>query len=260
MKCVILAAGRGTRLRPHTDTIPKAMVGFLGVPLITYQVKVLQQAGIHEIGIVSGYRSSEFDVFELPKFYNKNFASTNMVESFFSSKTFWEKDQSDLIISYGDIIYEQRNLEKLLSKTGDMTVMVDDRWLDLWSLRQSDPLNDAETLKFDEDGFISEIGKKPKSLSQIQSQYTGLMKLDGRLKKDMLRFYDTLDRNKLYDGQEFHKMYMTTFIQMLINHGWAINAARINNGWLEFDTTEDLVLYENMYREGTLHKLWCDRN
>ena len=55
--------------------------------------------------------------------------------------------------------------------------MTDDNWLSLWSLRNENPINDAETMKFDRQGNIIELGKKPKSINEIESQYTGLIKI-----------------------------------------------------------------------------------
>ena len=69
----------------------------------------------------------------------------------------------------------EKNLETLLRANGDIVVMVDDGWLDLWTVRNENPLNDAETLKYGDKGQIIEL-KKPKSLSEIKGQYTGLIK------------------------------------------------------------------------------------
>ncbi|MBM2830784.1 MAG: mannose-1-phosphate guanylyltransferase [Gammaproteobacteria bacterium] len=51
MRAMILAAGRGERMRPLTNTISKAMLEVNGRPLIQYQVEYLVQAGIREIVI-----------------------------------------------------------------------------------------------------------------------------------------------------------------------------------------------------------------
>ena len=50
-KAFVLAAGMGTRLRPLTDTMPKALVKVGGEPLIAHVIRKLQQAGCDEITV-----------------------------------------------------------------------------------------------------------------------------------------------------------------------------------------------------------------
>lgn len=49
MKAMIFAAGLGTRLRPYTDTMPKALVPVDGKPMIWHQVRKLKAAGVDEV-------------------------------------------------------------------------------------------------------------------------------------------------------------------------------------------------------------------
>jgi CTP:phosphocholine cytidylyltransferase-like protein len=51
MKAMVLAAGQGTRLRPLTDTQPKALVPVGGRPMIEYSLLLLRYYGIHDIVI-----------------------------------------------------------------------------------------------------------------------------------------------------------------------------------------------------------------
>jgi len=55
MKAMILAAGRGERLRPFTDTTPKPLLEVAGQPLIAYQLRALAAAGIKEVIINVSY-------------------------------------------------------------------------------------------------------------------------------------------------------------------------------------------------------------
>jgi MurNAc alpha-1-phosphate uridylyltransferase len=55
MKAMILAAGRGERMRPLTDTVPKPLLPIGGRCLIEYHLLALVAAGIHEVVINLGY-------------------------------------------------------------------------------------------------------------------------------------------------------------------------------------------------------------
>ena len=49
MKAMIFAAGLGTRLKPHTNSIPKALVEVGGKPLIQHTIEKLKESGFDEI-------------------------------------------------------------------------------------------------------------------------------------------------------------------------------------------------------------------
>jgi mannose-1-phosphate guanylyltransferase / phosphomannomutase len=51
MKAIILAAGKGTRLKPLTNNIPKVMLPINGKPLLEYTIKLFKKYGIKEIAI-----------------------------------------------------------------------------------------------------------------------------------------------------------------------------------------------------------------
>ncbi len=51
MKAMILAAGRGERMRPLTDTLPKPLLQVAGKALIEYHIEALHKAGINELVI-----------------------------------------------------------------------------------------------------------------------------------------------------------------------------------------------------------------
>jgi NDP-sugar pyrophosphorylase family protein len=53
---IILAGGRGERLRPYTEDRPKPMVEVLGVPILAYQMHWLQTQGVTDIVMACGYR------------------------------------------------------------------------------------------------------------------------------------------------------------------------------------------------------------
>jgi len=57
LKAIILAGGRGKRLRPVTDYIPKPLVPIKNIPIIEWQIKYLKKFGINEVIICTGYKA-----------------------------------------------------------------------------------------------------------------------------------------------------------------------------------------------------------
>ena len=56
MQAVILAGGKGTRLRPLTTSLPKSMIPIAGKPFLDYEIKLLKRAGIVDFVICVGYK------------------------------------------------------------------------------------------------------------------------------------------------------------------------------------------------------------
>ena len=57
MKAIILAGGRGKRLRPITDYVPKPLIPIKNIPIIEWQIKYLKRFGVSEVIICSGYKT-----------------------------------------------------------------------------------------------------------------------------------------------------------------------------------------------------------
>ena len=56
MYALILAGGKGERLRPLTDSLPKPMVPVCGKPILEHQVEWLKAGGVTDVVFLAGYR------------------------------------------------------------------------------------------------------------------------------------------------------------------------------------------------------------
>lgn len=56
MQCVVLAGGLGTRMRPWTDTVPKALLPVAGSPFVDHQLRLLAHRGVTDVVLSIGYR------------------------------------------------------------------------------------------------------------------------------------------------------------------------------------------------------------
>ena len=106
--------------------------------------------------------------------HNPRYADTNMVASLMCARAAFD-GADDVLIAYGDIVYEPRLVEAVRATRSDVGVVVDRQWRRLWELRMEDPLADAETLRLDADGFLVELGRQPERAADIEGQYVGLV-------------------------------------------------------------------------------------
>ncbi|MGE5477369.1 MAG: NTP transferase domain-containing protein [Bacteroidales bacterium] len=254
-RAVILAAGLGSRLRPITDDRPKCLAPLAGKTLLDRQLAALRAAGIDDITAVVGYCQQAIVQPGLHKVENPRYDSTNMVASLFCAEHLLD-GKSDLVMVYGDIVFERRVLETVLATPGDVTIAADRQWRRYWAERMDNPLADAETFKLAADGRVKELGKKPQSYDEIEAQYTGLVRFSAAAHARIRASFHGLDRAARYDGRDVDNMFMTSFLQILIDQGYDVRPAFIENGWLEVDTVTDLELYEGWHRAGTLGRFY----
>ena len=236
-KVILLEAGEGKRLRPYTLDRPKCMVEIDGESLISHQLGVLRSEGLSDIVMVSGYKAEMLEQFDCKLKHNPRYFETNMVWSLFCAT---DELEGDVIVSYGDIIYSRKILKALLNSRADIAITIDKNWESYWRKRNENPLNDAETLKIRDDGTISEIGKKPKSIEEIQGQYMGLIKFSSVGIKQIKDIFTVSLKKGHLMGQDIENAYMTDLIQAVIDTGEPVTSVPIHESWIEIDTVNDL--------------------
>ncbi len=251
-KIIILAAGEGKRLRPHTLEKPKCMVHVDGKSLISHQLGILKAEAQNNIVIVNGYKAECFDIKDNIKYYkNHQFASTNMVCSLFSAR---KEFSGTIVVSYGDIVYSRQILRKLIDSPDDISVVVDRQWRPYWESRFENPLDDAETLKIGNNGCIIDIGQRANSMDEIEGQYIGLMKFQGKGLDKLCDIYDKAIHDEKILGKSIKKAYMTDLLQGLILSGENVCPLFIEKDWIEVDTSADLNAPVTLARLRTILK------
>ena len=258
MKAVILAAGMGKRLGDLTKDRPKCLLNFLGKSLIERQIDNFIACGIKDIIVVAGYMEQRIDLSGVKKVINSDYETTNMVESLFRSESLWG---DEIIVSYGDIIYEKSILRDLINSDADIGVIVDKNGVNYFKDRfGGDYLKHLESLKISKSGAISNIGESIKSDAGVEGQYIGLLKFGKNGIKGIASIYH---RDKIfYDtpwmrSRSLRQAYMTDMIQKMIDEGLSVKAVAINGGWLEFDSVNDYNKYNEWHEKGVL-KRYCN--
>ncbi len=235
MKAIILAAGRGSRMKELTEEIPKCLLEVKGKALLDRQVESLKEAGIDEIAIVTGYKRELLIDRCLFEFNNPRWAETNMVSSLACAGEWL--DLEPCIVSYSDIFYDSQAVVSLMEDNSELAVTYDPNWLELWTSRFGDPLLDAETFRMDENSFLTEIGNKPGSIDEVEGQYMGLLRFTP------CGWREVVSLRRSFPPSVCDSMHMTGTLQKLIeNKQVEIKAVPYHGAWGEFDSQEDVNL------------------
>jgi choline kinase len=238
MKAIILAAGRGSRMKDLTDERPKCLVELRGKALLDWQLEALRAAGITEIAIVTGYKRELLVNRGLAEFHNARWAETNMVSSLACAQDWLQKEPC--IVSYSDIFYSPIAVQSLITSEATLAVTYDPNWLELWTQRFDDPLLDAETFRLTPEHNLAEIGNKPTSVDGIQGQYMGLLRFTPEGWAEVVRIRMGLT------PEQCDRMHMTGTLQLLIDaKRIQIKAIPYQGTWGEIDLADDLDVYEN---------------
>ena len=228
MQLIILASGKGSRLKNKTAKKPKCLVEVNKKPIIDYMSNLINS---YKTIIVTGFKSHLLEKkFGKEKiFYNKDFSTTNMVHSLFSVN---KKIKKDLIVVYSDIIFNSKIITDL-KKINSTIIPVKKNWLKIWKLRMSSKkiLDDAEDLKIKNKRIVS-IGEKITSNKFPKYQFMGIIKIKLKDYRKMFKVYRKL-KNKKID--------FTNFLNILIKrYNFNIFAKPTSNFWLEIDSDADL--------------------
>lgn len=113
-KAVILAAGRGTRMRELTVDLPKPMIEVRGKPVLQHIVEGLRDAGISELLIVVGYRGDTVRTFlgDGSRYHLAIRYATQTVQDGTGRVVDLARDfvgDSAFVLSYGDILVDATN-------------------------------------------------------------------------------------------------------------------------------------------------------
>lgn len=130
MKAMIFAAGLGTRLKPLTDTLPKALVPVCGKPLIEHVARKLQKAGIDEAVVNIHYFADKIEDWAA----SQDWITSSKEETGDGKMLFEFSDERGLLLETGGaVLHARRYLEgcgKFLLHNVDILSNCDIRWLE----------------------------------------------------------------------------------------------------------------------------------
>ena len=128
-KAVLLAAGRGTRMRELTSDIPKPMLVVRGRPILQHIIDGMRGAGVREVLIVVGWRADVVRDFfgDGANVGVRVEYTTQVVQDGTGKVVELARDfcgADPFLLSYGDILVEPSNYHRLASPTDDVEAII----------------------------------------------------------------------------------------------------------------------------------------
>jgi dTDP-glucose pyrophosphorylase len=128
-KAVLLAAGRGIRMRELTVELPKPMIEVRGKPVLQHIVEGLRDAGIREFFIIVGYRADAVQNFfgdgsryKIAIQYATQVVQDGTGRVVDIARNF--ADNSAFILSYGDILVDPQNYKSIVNLPDDIEAII----------------------------------------------------------------------------------------------------------------------------------------
>ena len=244
MKCIILAAGASTRMKPLTDSVPKCLLRVGDKAILQRTIENVVEAGIDSIGLVLGYKAEEVRAFVKAAFpfhrirflMNPKFESTNNAFSLLMAREFYLSEArknvplQDLLLLDSDIVFSSRLLPYLLLQKPANRIAV----------RVKGEHDEEEIrVKVDRDKNIVLIGKT----TPLGETYGESIGIEAFSPAAAAALFEVLER-RVREGSGRLEFYEASF-QELISRGVTLAAVDISEyPSVEIDTPEDLAYAE----------------
>ena len=154
MRAIILAAGSGLRLGQHTKDVPKALLDLNGKSVLERQISLLRQHGINEIFVVTGYQREKHILKNIEYIFNSRYAETEQLASMMVART---KIFDDVLIIFGDIIFDSQTLQEVIASNDEIAIAIDLDWEESYSERPDNPKTLADKVLINNEICLSKI-------------------------------------------------------------------------------------------------------
>lgn len=241
-KAVILAGGRGERIKPITNFIPKALIPIHGIPILAQQLRQLERLGFSEVIILSGYLSNSI------KNFCDNFSTTLTIKCIPSNPedsparrlllSREEIGHEFLLIYCDNLILSDSTIEEILSNSGSLTFLIKQR--------------DKGNIEIRSNGSaIYYPGQRSEDLRHVE---LGNIKINSRI------FFEVLDQTQDLPGALglISNRVMCTFVELTSNLLSISDFGRflkLQSGRLMVILDRDGVLIEKMAKRKYVTKI-----
>jgi choline kinase len=241
MKAVVLCAGRGIRLLPYTQEVPKCLLKIGSKTLLEYIIENFKTVGIDKIWLITGFQEEKIKTLVRSQGYSDIKTLTNpyylRTNTAFSLNLALKQLDDDFILINGDMIFDRTILIDLLNHPQKNCVIVDN----------SINLDKEEVKVSAQNGFISRIGKTLNP-SKCIGEAIGINKISSDTIMPLAKEFDLLEQK----GENNH--FFEKGFDLLAHKNYPFGILLTNKPWTEIDTQNDFdyaknEIYTKLYRK-----------
>ena len=229
MKAIILCAGQGRRLLPHTESSPKCLLPLADKHFIEWQIDALNEVGIHQVIAVVGYAAQRIESLLTNKYqdnisfvYNPFFEIADNLASCWMAK---EHFQDDFLILNGDTLFEPDVISTLISKDDYPVTLATDK---------KDTYDEDDMKVIIQDDQLLSVGKKL-PLDKVNGESIGIMHFNPAGAK---LFKQTIE-SQMYKPESLQKWYLSIIDELASDNHVGICSVH-GMEWTEVDFVQDL--------------------
>lgn len=233
MKAIILCAGKGGRLRPLTDDLPKCLLAFGTRTILDVALEHLGSAGISDVVLVIGYHHelvrrlcADRPGRKITFVSNDDYAITNTAVSLHLALA---QMDDDFILINGDVLFDKGILADLVAHPAPNCVAVD----------AEIPLDHEEIKVIASDGRVERISKELDPRRSL-GEAIGLYKVGRQIIPDLKEVYEELERKgecRHYFEKGFERICEEAGDD---SRAFGLSFTR-GRPWVEIDTLEDFA-------------------
>jgi len=239
VSAVVLAAARGEELGQLTEDKPKAMVQIQGAPILSHIVDAYNAVGIKDIIVVRGYKKELVNLPNVNCVDNDEYADTGELYSLSKALEQTKGDSQDIIVSYGDVLFNKYIAGALCEEKDDFVIFVDSSWKERASYARLGGFVECTTPNskqaFNKKQYLKQIGINV-PIESIHGVWMGFFKVsskaNGQLREIIL---------EILSSPANRTAGMPYLFQELLRQNHPIRVLYTVGHWLDINSLDDVV-------------------
>ena len=228
-KAVLLAAGRGTRMRALTSDLPKPMLAVRGKPILQHIIEGLRCAGVSDFLLIVGWRAEvvrdffgKGEAFGVRIGYEEQVVQDGTGKVVELARAFCGDDP--FLLGYGDILVEPANYERLVHLPDNVEAII--------SVKRSDDVSQGGAVFVNERFEMTDLREKPQPGEPTSPWYNAGIYA---FRPSIFDFISRLERSP---RGEFE---LTDAIRALAQAGRKVQALELSGAWADVRDPEILA-------------------